>query len=137
MPSNDNLYLQYPARATEAGSVPTFVDLEMPGSRPVFQNFTILGGQGVLSRGSVLGQITTGGKLKLAAAAAGDGSQDCMAVLNTDLDTTGGDVTFDVMVNGAILNPDALVLGAGTTSAVAQAALLARGFAFRKPGFSG
>jgi hypothetical protein len=35
------------------------------------------------------------------------------------------------------LNPLALVLGAGTTQAAAVTALLARGFTFRTPGFSG
>ncbi|MBR0406171.1 MAG: hypothetical protein IJI68_13375, partial [Eggerthellaceae bacterium] len=60
-----------------------------------------------------------------------------LAVLNTDVDATAGDVTFDVMVSGAVLNPNALVLGVGTTLAVAQAALNGRGFAFRTPGFSG
>lgn len=139
MASNDSLYLPYPVRATDADSVPTHVDLEMPGSRPKFMNFTLTGGV-VYARGSVLGQITATGKLKLAASAAGDGSQNPIAVLNTDIDATlnsNADVTFDVIVSGATLNPNALVLGVGTTLGAAQIALAARGFAFRTPGFSG
>lgn len=132
----DNWNLPYPVRTGDADSVATHVHLEMPGSRPKFQNFTLTAGQ-VYAKGSVLGQVAANSKLKLAAAAAGDGSQNPIAVLNTDVDATAGDVTFDVMVSGAVLNPNALVLGVGTTLAVAQAALNGRGFAFRTPGFSG
>lgn len=133
--------LQYPARAQQVDDI-AHVQFELPGSRPRFMNFTILGGQ-TLAKGSVLGKITASGKLKLAASAAGDGSQNCMAVLNTAISTfeadgtTPKDMTFDVIVSGAVLNPAALVLGAGTTSAVAQDALRALGFQFRTPGFSG
>ena len=131
----------YPVRAQEVDSI-THLDLELPGSRPRFMNFTILGGQ-TLAKGSVLGKVTASGKLKLAASAAGDGSQNCMAVLNCEIatfeadGTTPKDMTFDVMVGGAVLNPAALVLGTGTTLAVAQDALRVLGFQFRVPGFSG
>lgn len=127
--------LPYPVRAQEVDSI-SFTSFELPGSRPRFMNFTLASGA-VYLKGSVLGQVTASGKLKLAAAAAGDGSQNPMAVLNTDVDATAGDVTFDVMVTGAVLNPDALVLGAGTTKAAAVAALRTLGFQFRTPGFSG
>lgn len=133
----DNMNLPYPVRHADADIVPNHVELEMPWSRPRFQNFTILGGQGVLGKGSVLGMVTASRKLKLSAAAAGDGSEAMKFVLNVDLDTTGGDVTFDVMVGEATLNPAALVLGAGQTANGAIDALTARGFSFRTPGFSG
>jgi hypothetical protein len=132
----------YPARHVDADSFSPGNDLFMPGSRPKFMNFTILGGQTLL-KGSVLGMVTASRKLKLAASAAGDGSQNPMAVLDRDLatfDTDGTtplDMTFDVVVDGAVFNPAALVLGTGTTSNVAQDALRALGIQFRTPGFSG
>ncbi len=134
--------LPYPLRAEVADTVASHVDLELPGSRPKFMNFTILGGQ-TLTKGSVLGMVTTGRKLKLAASAAGDGSQNCMAVLNTDLatfDTDGTtplDMKFDVIVSGGVFNSAALVLGTGTTLNVASDALRALGNQVRTPGFSG
>lgn len=131
--------IPYPARHVDADAWTPGNDLEMPGSRPRFQNMTLTGGA-VYAKGSVLGVVTATGKLKLSAAAAGDGSQTPIAVLNTDVDATANtnaDVNFDVMVSGAVLNPAALVLGAGITSDAAQTALLGRGFAFRTPGFSG
>ena len=132
----------YPARATDADSFSPDPQLKLPGSEPKFMNFTILGGQ-TLAKGSVLGMVTASRKLKLAAAAAGDGSQTPMAVLQNDLatyDTDGTtplDITFDVWVSGVVLNSAALVLGTGTTLAVAQDALRALGFQFRSTGFSG
>jgi hypothetical protein len=133
--------IPYPVNAGEVDSI-SYLNLEMPGSHPKFMNFTILGGQ-TLKAGSVLGLVTASRKLKLAAAAAGDGSQAPMAVLNTDISTfaadgtTPKDMTFDVMVSGAVLNPAALVLGAGITATAAQDALRPLGFQFRSPGFSG
>jgi hypothetical protein len=132
----DPTRIPYPVRHADADSIGNHVDLELPGSRPRFQNFTLLAGQ-LYARGSVMGQVTASGKLTLSASAAGDGSQNPIAVLNTDVDATGGDVTFDVYVGGAVLNQDALVLGTGMTLAAVEAALIARGFAFRHVGFSG
>ncbi|MGZ6199178.1 MAG: head decoration protein [Vulcanimicrobiaceae bacterium] len=132
----------YPANAGQVDSFTPGPDLQLPGSRPRFQNFTILGGLTLL-KGSVLGVITATGKLTLSASAAGDGSQNPVAVLDRDLatfdinGTTPLDTTFDVIVGGAVLNPAALVLGTGMTAAAVETALLARGFSFRNTGFSG
>jgi hypothetical protein len=132
----------YPANAGVVDSFTPDPQLLLPGSRVRFQNFILLGGLHFL-KGSVLGIITASGKLTLSASAAGDGSQNPVAVLDRDLGTfdtdgvTSLDTTFDVMVHGAVLNPAALVLGTGMTLAVVQTALLARGFTFRTTGFSG
>ena len=132
----------YPAKAGQVDSFTPDPQLLLPGSRPRFQNFTILGGLTLL-KGSVLGVITATGKLTLCASAAGDGSQNPVAVLDRDLHTvdidgtTALDTTFDVMVHGAVLNPAAMVLGTGMTLAAVETALLARGFTFRTTGFSG
>jgi hypothetical protein len=132
----------YPANTGVVDSFTPSPDLMLPGSRPRFMNFTLLGGQ-TLAKGSVLGMVTATRKLKLAASAAGDGSQNPMAVLDRDLATfdtdgaTGLDTTFDVLVGGVVLNPLALVLGIGITLPVAEDALRALGFSFRSTGFSG
>lgn len=132
----------YPANAGQVDSFTPDPQLQLPGSRPRFQTFTILGGLTLL-KGSVLGIITATGKLTLSASAAGDGSQNPVAVLDRNLSTfdTNGttplDTPFDVMVHGAVLNPAALVLGTGMTLGAVQTALLARGFTFRNTGFSG
>lgn len=131
----------FPANAGVVDSFTPDPQLQMPGTRPRFMNFTLTGG--AYLKGSVLGMVTATRKLKLAASAAGDGSQTPMAVLDRDLNlfaadgTTPVDTTFDVMVSGAVLNPTALVLGAGTTVNAAEDALRALGFQFRTPGFSG
>lgn len=132
----------FPARTGVADSFTPDAQLMLPGSRPRFQNFVLTGGV-TYAKGSVLGMVTASRKLKLAAAAAGDGSQNPIAVLDRDIaafDTDGTtplDTSFDVIVRGAVLNPAALVLGAGITSNAAQDALTARGFSFRSTGFSG
>lgn len=132
----------FPANAGQVDSFTPDPQLLLPGSRPSFQNFTLLGGLNFL-KGSVLGVITATGKLTLCAAAAGDGSQNPVAVLDRNVSTfdidgiTPLDTTFDVMVRGAVLNPAALVLGVGMTAAAVENALLARGFSFRNTGFSG
>jgi hypothetical protein len=132
----------YPANAGVVDSFTPDPQLMLPGSRPRFMNFTLLGGQ-TLAKGSVLGMVTATRKLKLAAAAAGDGSQAPIAVLDRDIATfdtdgvTALDTTFDVLVGGVVLNPAALVLGAGTTAPAAQDALRPLGFQFRSTGFSG
>ena len=132
----------YPANAGQVDSFTPDPQLLLPGSRIRFQNFTILGGLTLL-KGSVLGIITASGKLTLSASAAGDGSQNPVAVLDRNLSTfdvdgvTALDTTFDVIVHGAVLNPAALVLGTGMTIAAVETALLARGFTFARTGFSG
>jgi hypothetical protein len=132
----------YPANAGQVDSFTPDPQLLLPGSRIRFQNFTLLGGLNFL-KGSVLGVITATGKLTLSAAAAGDGSQNPIAVLDRNVSTfdidgvTALDTTFDVIVGGAVLNPAALVLGTGMTAAAVETALLGRGFSFRNTGFSG
>lgn len=132
-------------------SVPTFarsrvVDaigfnaLFLPGRQPEFMVYTIKGGQRLLA-GSVLGRITATGKLVLAEAAAGDGSQTPMAVLpynlNTyDADGNAKDMTSQVVVKGH-LNETALVFGTGLTIASTRDTLRAAGILTRAPGYSG
>lgn len=132
----------YPARHADADSFAPGNDLLMPGSEPKFMNFTILAGQNLL-KGSVVGMVTASRKLKLCASAAGDGSQTPIGVIDRDLNavdidgSTPLDTKFDIIVSGAVFNPNALVLGAGMTQNVVQDALRALGNQFSTPGFSG
>jgi hypothetical protein len=82
----------YPAKHVDADSFSPGNDLQMPGSKPKFMNFTILGGQTLL-KGSVLGMVTASRKLKLAASAAGDGSQAAWPCSTRDLATFDTDGT--------------------------------------------
>ena len=74
---------------------------------------TIASGSNLL-RGSVLGQITDGGKFVLSTAAAEDGSQTPTAVLAEDTDASEGDATGLAYVRGYFIAPS-MILGAGHT----------------------
>ena len=80
---------------------------------------TIAGGQGVLKRGTVLGEAS--GKFLLSAATASDGSEVPNMVLAIDVDTTAGDALKDAYAAG---NFDAtkLIYGAGHTAASVESA---------------
>lgn len=105
--------------------------LIMPGKNIIFAPFTIAAGQ-VLKAGSVLGAVTATGKLLFSLAAAGDGSEVPMAVLLEDLDTTAGDKTFQVAVEG-YFNEVALVYGTGHTADTVRLPLRAAGIYLKNP----
>lgn len=63
---------------------------------------TIASGQGVLAAGSVLGIITTGGKLKLVNKGNSDGSQVAKYVLTKAVDTTADVVGAPVLKMGKV-----------------------------------
>lgn len=115
--------------------------LMLPGADPVFMNFVIEGGQNLIP-GSVLGRVTATGKLKLVAAAAGDGSQNPVAILCEKLDTfaadgvTPQDITMAVAVSG-YFNETVLNYGAGYTVAALKPLLQAVNIYTRAPGYSG
>lgn len=75
---------------------------------------TVAAGQS-LTRGAVLGKVTVGGKYKLSAAAAGDGSEVPSVVLIDDIDASGGDKKAAVFLTGEF-NDAAISLGAGHTA---------------------
>lgn len=79
---------------------------------------TILTGQGVLARGTVLGKVVASGKcviINSATQGATPGSGVVYAVLAETVDTTGGDVQAPVFYTGEY-NENALVFG-GTDDA--------------------
>lgn len=76
---------------------------------------TISSGQN-LTRGALLGKITSGGEFILSLSAAGDGSQTPAAILAKDVDASGGDVAgVPVYVSGDF-NERALTYGTGHTA---------------------
>jgi len=119
------------------GLVGAYIDnpLILPGKQIVTAPVTIASGQ-KLKAGSVLGCVTASGKYKLSASAAGDGSETAIAVLREDLDTTGGDKVFPVIVEG-YLNEDALIFGTGHTADTVRLALRKVGIHIRKMTYSG
>lgn len=76
---------------------------------------TLVSGQN-LTRGALLGIITTGGKYTLSASASSDGSQTPKAILAEDTDASGGDKQCVVYISGDF-NQDAVTLGTGHTVA--------------------
>lgn len=72
---------------------------------------TIVSGAGVLTRGTVLGKITSGGKYKKSLTAAEDGSQTPVGILAVDVDATSADVVAPVFFEGTFAS-EKLVYGA-------------------------
>lgn len=77
---------------------------------------TILTGQGVLKRGTVLGKVTASGKGKLVDNSLTDGAEKVFAILSTDVDTTNGDVEGVIYLSGAY-NINSLTFGGDDTAA--------------------
>lgn len=87
---------------------------------PMVKGITLKGGNGVLSRGSVIGVITASGLGVIADKAATDGSQLAVGVLCDDVDTgaTGTTATTigSIYITG-VFNENALIFAQGTAFA--------------------
>lgn len=83
---------------------------------------TLLAGQGVLPRGSVIGIVTIGGKGKLVDKASNDGSQIARLILCDETDTTHGDVDA-VCYKTGVFNRNRLFFGGASTAADHEAEL--------------
>lgn len=83
---------------------------------------TVLSGQGVVLRGTLLGKITSGGKVIKSLTAAVDGSQTPYGILAQDVDATSADKEALVYVSGTF-NAHKVILGAAWTAATAARAL--------------
>ena len=97
----------------------------------VTRKVTLAQGQ-QLKRGALLGKLTAGGKYKLSASAASDGSQKPSAVLVHNHDTTDGDAEATVYVRGNF-NAAAMTFGAGHTADSVRDELHALGIVIVKP----
>ena len=89
--------------------------------QPIGEVATITGGA-ALARGTVLGKITSGGKLQTSLTAAMDGSQNVYAVLAQDADASAADVQAVVYIFGHF-NSAYMTFGTGWTAATAKPAL--------------
>ena len=86
---------------------------------------TLASGQNV-TRGTVLGQITSGGKLNKSLSAAVDGSQVPMAIAAEDKDASAGDKSILVYLAGGF-KEGRLTFGASHTAASTKVALAQKG----------
>lgn len=82
-----------------------------------------------LTRGALLGRITSGGKYTLSLAAASDGSQTPVAVLADDAAAAAADVLAPIYFTGQF-NSDAVTFGTGWTAATAAPTLRDAGIFF-------
>lgn len=91
-------------------------DLLIGGDHPIRTlGVTVVSGQN-LTRGALVGKITTGGKVTLSLSASSDGSQVPYGILGEDIDATGGDKVSFVYVSGDF-NSLAMTFGTGHTAA--------------------
>lgn len=92
------------------------------GDFPIAMGTGVIAAGQTLPRGSVLGLIATSKEFLLCKAAAEDGSQAPIAILDEDVDTTGGAKSAPIRLTGQVLGSQ-LHLGEGLTLAAAKAAL--------------
>jgi hypothetical protein len=83
---------------------------------------TLLSGQN-LKRGTLLGKITSGGKLKISAVGAGDGSENPYAILAEDTDASSGDQDNTLIYIGGAFNINKMTFGTDHTAASVKDAL--------------
>lgn len=76
---------------------------------------TILTGQGVVARGTVMGLITASGKLAVCDVASTDGSEVPYGVLTSTVDTTAADVEGTVYLTGSFNDDPAVLIFGGAT----------------------
>lgn len=89
--------------------------------QPVTQPITVLSGQGVLKRGTVIGRVTASGKYIKSVATANDGSQTSIVVLADDVDATSADALGGAYFTGEF-NTNAVIYDASWTIAALQVA---------------
>jgi len=96
-------------------------DKLLAGDYPVVTDIVTID-TGVLTRGTCLGKITTGGKHVIVNSASSDGSQNPVAILAEDADASAGDVQAVVYLSGAF-NQAAVTFGGTDTADTHRAAL--------------
>lgn len=120
--------------ATASKAVDSPVEHELfAGSTDLIVTHKITLAQGQkLKRGALLGKVTAGGKYKLSATGAGDGSEKPSAVLVHNHDTSDGDAEATVYVRGNF-NAAAMTFGNGHTADSVRDELHALGIVIVKP----
>lgn len=95
------------------------------GDHPLItRSGTLLSGQN-LTRGALLGRITTGGKLTLSLSASSDGSQTPVAILAEDCDASAADKAC-LFYEAGEFDQAAMTFGASHTADTVRDALAAR-----------
>lgn len=111
-----------PGRATATNNP----DRLIAGDHPIVtDNATLVSGQN-LTRGALLGKITTGGKLTLSLSASSDGSQTPYAILVDDCNASGGDKNCGIYLTGEF-DPTQMTFGTAHTAASVKDGLRALG----------
>jgi hypothetical protein len=90
------------------------------------KGITVLTGQGVLKRGTVIGLLTTGGKGKVVDSSKSDGTQTADCILTDDIDTSSADVVTSAYISGEF-NRSALIFGGTDVVAAHEATLRQKG----------
>lgn len=92
---------------------------------------TVLSGEGVLKRGSVMGKVSLSGKLKLVNSSEDDGSQHPYGILADDVDATSADATGVIFLTGEF-NSDALIFDGTDTASTHESEARKIGLFFKK-----
>ncbi|MCU1722424.1 head decoration protein [Pseudomonas sp. 5P_5.1_Bac1] len=92
------------------------------GDFPVVMDTGVIAAGQNLKRGAVLGQVTASKEYLLCKVAAEDGSEVPTAILDQDVDATGGATSAPIRLTGQVLASQ-LHLGEGLSLAAAKAAL--------------
>lgn len=95
------------------------------GTLLISETVTLASGQN-LTRGALLGQVTSGGKYVLSLSASSDGSQTPVAILAQDCNASGGDAPALIYTRGDF-QAQAITFGASHTAASVKAGLADRG----------
>lgn len=94
----------------------------LAGHPPVEMPVTVASGEGVLTRGTVLGCISATGKYAAFDSGASDGSENPVAILTRDIDATSSDVKATAYVHGEFAKSSITgLVGDGSTIAELQA----------------
>lgn len=110
----------------------TFVpDGLIAGTKPIVGKKVTLTGSAALTRGAVLGRITSGGNYQLVDDTAVDGSETADAILAEPADATSADVEALVYLEGEF-NEDALTFGGDDTADDHRQSLRQRGIHLHK-----
>lgn len=102
-------------KVSEAAFDPNGLLVQLQGAPVYGAMVTIVSGQN-LAAGSLLGQITTGGKYALSLAASSDGSEAPVAIIPEACDASGGDKSAFVYFLAEV-NEAKVVFGTGHTAA--------------------
>lgn len=100
--------------------------LVLAGETPHVRQITVASGAGVLTKGTLMGKITSGGKFIKSLAAASDGSETPVCILAEACDASSADVTTNAYFAGYFLEAG-MTFGTGHTATNTRDALQAKG----------